>query len=60
MQTKQYRIQRTPTVPPRYTLMVTHGLLDVEILGRFAKQAEARAKAKAHAARDGVKPIILT
>ena len=55
--TKQNRIMRAGK---RWQLVVTHGLLDVETLGYFDKQADARAKAKAHTERSGVKPVILT
>lgn len=57
MISKQYRIMR---MGKRYMLVVTHGHLNVETLGYFDKQAQARAKAKEHAALTGVKAIILT
>jgi hypothetical protein len=60
MQTKQYRLVRRGA---GWSVLVTHGLLDTEYIGGgrvWAKQAEARAYAKAHAERTGVKPIILT
>lgn len=62
MESKQYRIHtlRSGKGNPVYKLLVTHGFMDVETLGVFSKQAEAREKAKTHAERTGVKPIILT
>jgi hypothetical protein len=58
MQTKQYRLMKAAG---GYRVLVTHGFMDTEYIGRlFAKQAEARQYAKAHAERTGVKPIILT
>jgi hypothetical protein len=44
----------------KWRLQVTYGLLDTADIGVYAKQAEAREKAKAHAKRNGWKPIILT
>lgn len=58
MESKQYRIMKTAT--GAYKLVVTHGLMDVETIGFYPKQALAREKAKLHAARTNVKPIILT
>ena len=61
MGTRQYRISRVgPGAAKRWRLQVTYGLLDVETLGFFALQRDARTKAKAHAERMGWKPIILT
>jgi len=58
---KQYRISPVlGIVPKRYQLRVTYGLMNVETLGFFLKQAEARIAAKAHAARNGWTAIILT
>ena len=59
--TKQYRLMRAGA--KGWRVLITHGFLDTEYLagGRvFDKQAEARAYAKAHAERTGVKGIILT
>jgi hypothetical protein len=56
---KQYRIMRTFGAKP-WQLVCTYGFLDVREIGVFAKQNEARAKAKEHAAAKGWKPIILT
>ena len=59
--TKQYRLMRAG--PTGWRVLITHGLMDTEYLagGRvFGKQNEARAYAKAHAERTGVKGIILT
>jgi hypothetical protein len=61
MESKQYRI--SPIIYRQgkaYRLQVTHGFMDVETLGVFPKQAQAREHAKAHAKRTGVKAIILT
>ena len=58
--TKQYRLMRWAG---GWQVLITHEFLDTEYLagGRvFAKQAEARAYAKAHAERTGVRAIILT
>ena len=61
METRQYRISRARRGPfHRWRLQVTYGLLDVETLGFFALQRDARAEAKAHAERMGWKSIILT
>ena len=60
MESKQYRIMRMLRSVPMYKLIVTHGLLDTELIGYYAKQADARAAAKRHAERTGCKPIILT
>jgi hypothetical protein len=61
MEARQYRIMKWPYAPKgKYKLVATFGLGDVQTLGMFDKQGEARAKAKAHAEATGVKPIILT
>ena len=54
METRQYRISRfPPSTAKRWRLQVTYGLLDVETLGVFALQRDARAGAKVHAERMG-------
>ena len=65
MESKEYRLTRTYPGQPylshvRWHVHVTHGLLDVEYIGSANTQPEARALAKAHAARSNVKPLILT
>ncbi len=59
--TRQYRLMRGPV--GGWRVLITYGLLDTAYLagGRvWLKQAEARAAAKEHAERGGVRPIILT
>lgn len=58
---RQYRISPIyQGMVRKWRLQVTYGLLDTADIGVYAKQAEAREKAKAHAKRNGWKPIILT
>ena len=62
MDSKQYRITRLGNGQPGndYLVRVTWGLMDVRTVGTHPKMAEARKLAKDHAARNNVKPIILT
>lgn len=58
---KEYRISPCfQGMVRKWRLQVTYGLLNVGELGVYTKQAEAREKAKAHAKRNGWRPIILT
>lgn len=62
MESKQYRITAVATAcsPKRYSITVTHGLMDTEIIGYWYGLNVARKAAKDHAAKRGIKPIILT
>lgn len=59
MESKQYRINRVAPGKP-YRVQITWGFLDVETIGYKDKLVEARTLAKDHAAKNNIKPLILT